>query len=101
MPTLTNARVFDGREMLPGRRSVTLEGDRISAVREQKVGSDDSIDVNGMTLMPGLITCHLHADFYKFKLEEGQAGEPLGKELPPGVMMAIGVRTCRVLLESG
>jgi imidazolonepropionase-like amidohydrolase len=101
MPTLTNARVFDGRELLPGRRSVTLEGSRISAVREQAVRSDDAIDLGGLTLMPGLITCHLHADFYKFKLEEGRAGEPLGKELPPGVMMAIGVRTCRVLLESG
>ena len=101
MPTLTNARVFDGREMLPGRRSVTLEGSRISAVREQRVGSDDSIDLNGHDLMPGLITCHLHADFYRFTLEEGRSGEPLGKEFPPGVMMAIGVRTCRVLLESG
>jgi imidazolonepropionase-like amidohydrolase len=29
------------------------------------------------------------------------AGDPLGKEFPPGVMMAIGIRTCRVLLESG
>ena len=48
----------------------------------------------GMTLMPGLITCHLHPDFYKFDIF---AGEKPGKELPPGVMMAIGVRTCRVL----
>ena len=29
------------------------------------------------------------------------SGDRPGKELPPGVMMAIGVRTCRVLLESG
>ena len=101
MPTLTNARVFDGREMLPGRRSVTVEGSLISAVREQKASPEDGIDVGGLTVMPGLITCHLHADFYKFTLEEGRSGEPLGKELPPGVMMAIGVRTCRVLLESG
>ena len=54
-----------------------------------------------MTLMPGLITCHFHPDFYKFTLAMGMAGEPLGKELPPGVLMAIAVRNCGVLLESG
>jgi imidazolonepropionase-like amidohydrolase len=48
--------------------------------------------------MPGLITSHLHADFYKYDLG---SGAPPGIERPPGVMMAIGVRTCRVLLESG
>ena len=48
--------------------------------------------------MPGLITSHLHPDFYRYELT---SGERPGKELPPGVMMAIGVRTCRVLLESG
>jgi len=104
VPTLTNARVFDGRELLPGRRNVTFEDDHIaavSAVGEQSAGSGDTIDVDGMTLMPGLITCHLHPDFYRFTLAEGLAGEPLGKEFPPGVLMAIGVRTCRVLLESG
>src|SRR3546814_1737190 len=51
-----------------------------------------------MTLMPGLISCHLHPDFFKFEIG---SGDRPGKELPPGVMMAIGVRTCRVLLESG
>jgi len=100
--TLTNARLFDGRTTLPGRRSVTLEGDRIVAVEERPgPGSGNTIDLAGMTLMPGLITCHLHPDFYKFTLAEGMAGDPLGKEFPPGVMMAMGIRTCRVLLESG
>jgi imidazolonepropionase-like amidohydrolase len=102
MLTLTNARLFDGGALLPGRRSVTLDENRIVAVDEQPpAGAERTIDLGGLTLMPGLITCHLHADFYKFTLAEGLAGEPLGKELPPGVLMAIGVRTCQVLLESG
>ena len=102
MLTLTNARLFDGRQMLPGRRSVTLDGDRITTVGEQSgIDSGERIDVGGMTLMPGLITCHLHPDFYKYKLTEVFSGIQLGKELPPGVLMAIGVHTCRVLLESG
>jgi imidazolonepropionase-like amidohydrolase len=102
MLTLTNARIFDGRDMLPGKRSVTLDGNRITAVGAQSESpSERIIDIGGMTLMPGLITCHLHPDFYKFTLAQGLAGDPLGKEFPPGVMMAMGVRTCRVLLDSG
>ncbi|TDC98403.1 amidohydrolase family protein [Actinomadura sp. 7K507] len=103
MLVLTNAKVFDGREMLPGKHDVTLDGDRITAIGGAAGDANgdvpaEVVDVGGMTLMPGLISSHLHPDFYKFDI---LAGEKLGKELPPGVLMAIGVRTCRVLLESG
>src|SRR6478752_8175383 len=99
MVVLTNARVFDGRAMLSGHHDVALDGRRIASVTPhtgQVTG--DVVDVGGMTVLPGLITCHLHPDFFKFEIG---AGDRPGKELPPGVMMAIGVRTCRVLLESG
>lgn len=101
MPILANARVFDGRRMLPGSNTVTVEGDRIVAI-DAHAGPvpAGAVDVAGMTLMPGLITSHLHPDFYKFSIAIAATERP-GKELPPGVMMAIGVRTCRVLLESG
>ncbi len=99
---ITNARVYDGRKLLPGTPSVTVSEGRVSAVGETPaVESLRTIDAGGMTLMPGLISCHLHPDFYKFSLAEGLSGLPLGKELPPGVLMAIAVRTCGVLLESG
>ncbi|CAN7194220.1 hypothetical protein LJR225_000582 [Phenylobacterium sp. LjRoot225] len=52
MLTLTNARLFDGRQMLPGRRSLTLDGDRITAIGEGP-GEGAVIDVGGMTVMPG------------------------------------------------
>ncbi len=100
MLTFTNARVFDGTAMLPGTRTVALDGNRIASVSETPA-TGDAIDLGGMTLMPGLITCHFHPDFYKFSLAMGMAGEPLGKELPPGVLMAIAVRNAGVLLESG
>jgi imidazolonepropionase-like amidohydrolase len=99
--TFTNAKLFDGQRMLPGRTSVTVDGQRIGAVGELPASAGTTIDLAGMTLMPGLITCHLHPDFFKFTLAQGLAGERPGNEFPPGVMMAIGVRTCRVLLESG
>jgi imidazolonepropionase-like amidohydrolase len=101
MLSFTNARIFDGTAMRPGRGSVTLDGGRITAIGEVDTAAADAIDLNGMVLMPGLITCHYHADFYKFTLAQGLAGDPLGKELPPGVLMAIAIRNAGVLLESG
>lgn len=102
MVTFTNARIFDGRRMLPGSATLVLDGNRIASVSEGGAGeAADAIDLGGMTLMPGPITCHYHTDFYKFTLEMGVSGEPLGKELPPAVLAAIGVRNCGVLLESG
>lgn len=102
MLTLTNTRVFDGSTLLPGRRAVRIEGNRIASLSDEPGGADaDAIDCGGMTLMPGLITCHFHPDFYKFTLAQGMAGDPLGKEFPPGVMMAMAIRNARVLLESG
>jgi len=103
MTILTNAQVFDGGAMLPGRYDVRLDGRHIASLEPHTgwVSDDDAgraIDVGGMTVLPGLITSHLHPDFYKFDIG---AGDRPGKELPPGVMMAIGVRTCRVLIESG
>ncbi|MFA5708099.1 amidohydrolase family protein [Mycolicibacterium sp.] len=99
MLEITNARLFDGRKLLPGRHSVSIEADTITAVDgPEPAASATVIDAAGMTLMPGLITSHLHSDFFKFNIADG---DRLGKERPPGVLMAIGVRTCRVLLESG
>jgi imidazolonepropionase-like amidohydrolase len=81
---------------------VTLDGDRIVAVGEQASGgSGKIIDLGGMTLMPGMVSCHLHPDFFKYDFTHIKAGIRLGTEFPPGVMMAIAIRTCRVLLESG
>jgi imidazolonepropionase-like amidohydrolase len=99
MLVITNATIFDGRRLLPGRHSVTLDGNTIASIDDPStVTQTEVIDAAGMTLMPGLITSHLHADFFKFNINDS---DRLGKERPPGVMMAIGVRTCRVLLESG
>ena len=69
MLVITNATIFDGYRLLPGRHSVTLDGNTIAAIDDPSTVTSASadtevIDAAGMTLMPGLITSHLHADFY-------------------------------------
>lgn len=99
---LSNARVFNGSELLPGTRTVSIDNGLVAAISDQPPATaGDNIDLAGMTLMPGLISCHLHPEFYRFTLAHGQAGERPGMELPPGVLMAIAVRTCGTLLDSG
>ena len=101
MLILTNARLFDGHHMLGGRHSVAVDGTSIAGIDRPIGAGDEVIDVEGMTLMPGLITSHFHPDLYKFVIEDGMAAKQVGKEFPPGVLMAMGIRNCGVLLESG
>lgn len=102
MLTLANARVFDGQALLPGSLTVVVDQGRIVSVGDQSGRPEgEFIDLGGLTLMPGMISCHIHPDFGKFSSADGAAGGQMGKELPPGVLMALGVRTCGMLLESG
>jgi imidazolonepropionase-like amidohydrolase len=59
----TGARVFDGRDVLDGARSVLVEDDRIREVSDRPIRAPDArvLDVAGRTLMPGLIDAHMHA----------------------------------------
>ena len=50
MLILTNAKVFDGRAMLPGTHSVTIDGNRIDAIEYgAHETSGEVIDIAGMT----------------------------------------------------
>src|SRR5579864_5238914 len=61
---LRGASVFDGTGRPPERRTVVVEGDRITEVASD--GSADggadarTIDLSGCTLLPGLIDLHVH-----------------------------------------
>lgn len=59
MPAIRARRLFDGRELL-GERVVHVEDGRITAVAEHGVAE---LDLGDVTLLPGLIDCHVHLVF--------------------------------------
>ena len=91
MLALQNARVFNGISVMPGRHTVILDGAKIHSIGEGSgVTPTQRIDLGGMTLMLGMISSHLHADFYKYTFENFSRNEQLGKERPRGVLTIIG-----------
>lgn len=60
---ITNASVIDGSGSPARRASVRVEGDRIAAVGELAARNGETvIDAHGLTLAPGFIDTHSHAD---------------------------------------
>src|SRR5690242_3794521 len=60
---ITNASVIDGSGSPARRASVRVEGDRIAAVGDLAPrGGETVIDAHGLTLAPGFIDTHSHAD---------------------------------------
>ncbi|WOE75202.1 metal-dependent hydrolase family protein [Alterisphingorhabdus coralli] len=63
---LTNFRLFDGENLLDGlHRAVVVEGDRIADIYDSVEALSpevERIDLNGSTLMPGLIDAHFHCN---------------------------------------
>lgn len=70
---LRNARIFDGvTDELSAPTSVLIRGDRIESIGAAGVQADSEVDIEGRTLMPGLIDAHFHAyasdtDFVKLE----------------------------------
>lgn len=101
---LCNAALFDGSAFRDGRYDISIAGNRIVAVTPHRAGNalaQGAIDLGGRTVMPGLIHGHMHADLFAYSAADFAAGLTLGKERPPGVLMAIALRTCGVLFDSG
>jgi imidazolonepropionase-like amidohydrolase len=58
---IRSTRLFDGRTFV-GVRDVLVDGERVAAVDEMlDIRADNDVDARGMTLLPGLIDCHVHA----------------------------------------
>ena len=96
-------KVLDGANPIRSDVQVVVEGNRIVSVDagEAEARPDDRVmDVAGMTILPGLGTGHLHAEFQH--IEMATLNQIYGgAERPAGVLMAVAINTCRNLLESG
>jgi imidazolonepropionase-like amidohydrolase len=62
MRWLVGGHVYDSASGSFRRADVGIDGDRITAVRQdpRRTGDDDVLDVSGSYLLPGLIDCHVH-----------------------------------------
>jgi imidazolonepropionase-like amidohydrolase len=59
LTTITNARIFDGREII-GAGTVLIDGGVIRQVGGAVPDDATVIDAGGGTLLPGLIDSHCH-----------------------------------------
>ncbi|HEU5348242.1 MAG TPA: amidohydrolase family protein [Ktedonobacterales bacterium] len=97
---ITGVRLIDGTGADPlERATVILDGERIDAVgaaNDVKIPKDAAvIDAEGMTLLPGLIDCHVHLF--------GQWGYDLlrGLMTPPSLSLLYAVPNARATVEAG
>jgi imidazolonepropionase-like amidohydrolase len=97
---LTNARVLDGRGGTRERADVVLSDGRIQEVREA-AGSQAELagvlDLQGKTLMPGLIDAHAHL-YSHDPIRPLLRGEP---PRPRELSYLVAARTVRAYLEAG
>ena len=97
---ITGVRLIDGTGADPlERATVVIDGERIDAVGSAdavKIPKDAAvIDAEGMTLLPGLIDCHVHVF--------GQWGYDLlrGLMTPPSLSLLYAVPNVRATIEAG
>ena len=67
---LYNLRLIDGTGRVWERAAIRIDGERVAAVTEERVAAvtegqasateEESLDLGGRTVIPGLINCHVH-----------------------------------------
>jgi imidazolonepropionase-like amidohydrolase len=97
---LRNATVVDADGARP-RTDVAIEDRRIAIVRTGaavEAGPDDRVvDLDGRTVMPGMVSSHFHATYN----ELGSKTAPFGLEEPPALQAVRAAHHLELLLRSG
>lgn len=87
---LNGATVIDGTGVDPRVASVVVDGDRLTAVGAAPAGADN-LDLDGLTVLPGLIDAHSHFGIVTMT-------DP---NVPAAVTAARIFRNCELALDSG
>ena len=103
MPRLVfrKGRIFDGREVLSADTTVVVEDDRIARVVQGEVPPEEEdtiFDLEGRTLMPGMVQCHFHTGFGP---DAGNAAPYLGLNMPPAYLGMVAAKNAQIALEFG
>jgi imidazolonepropionase-like amidohydrolase len=90
---LTNARLIDGTGRDPvASTSVTIDGGRIAAIGAEADRDEARVDLEGRTLLPGMINAHAHL---------GAAALLEADNMPPAVVAGWIFEHCRRSLDLG
>ncbi len=97
----TNTNLVDGVNPAQANATVVVEGERIAAVIAKGPGptareQDTVVDLAGKTLMPGMVSCHVHASY-----EDVVGGFSIDLQNPGPYQTLIAARSMRELLLSG
>jgi imidazolonepropionase-like amidohydrolase len=96
----THATVIDGDRSPLAEAHVVVEGRRIAAVGTGPVSTrpdDRIVDLQGRTVMPGMVNCHFHATYHDL----GSVPAPFGLEEPMAMQAVRAVNSLELLVNSG
>ena len=94
------ANLLDGDKPARANSTVIVEGETIRAAGQTKVAAqpgDRVIDLDGKTLMPGLVSSHFHASYNNITIQP----EPLGVEKPENWLALAGAKNLKTALHCG
>jgi imidazolonepropionase-like amidohydrolase len=94
-------RIFDGQDVLPAGATVVVDGDRITQVGSADVSAEDDdtvVELEGKTLMPGMVQCHFHTGFGP---DAGNASPYLGLNMPPAFLGMVAAKNAQIALDFG
>lgn len=98
---LRGARLIDGVNKPANNKVIVIDDDRITAVvseaKAPKPAADDTVlDLNGMTVMPGMGQCHYHAAYNNVS-----SAQQIDLEHPATTLTLIAANNAKLLMESG
>src|SRR5271154_5417641 len=99
-----NANLLDGDNPPLANASVAVEGNQISfAGRGSDLGpaapGDRVVDLQGLTLMPGMVQSHYHAAYHN--VGGGGVIMPVGMDTPVGLQVLRAANNFKTALDSG